>query len=137
MKPLYSLTPISDHAKELLTAIDSAKNPQKKEPIYTEGQIKGLASMYGYNRSRLHSKPLVVEEGANYQKENTVYTRLTDAHITVTAENIDQINDKTLIFNCVVDFATYNLYEECISRGIKFQNCTIYPSVVKSPLYTE
>lgn len=70
-KPIYSLTPISDHAEELLNAID---NPQtvvdanrqethkpfgtlygekNREPPYTERQVKELESMYGYNADKL------------------------------------------------------------------------------------
>jgi myo-inositol-hexaphosphate 3-phosphohydrolase len=126
-KPVYSLTLISDHAKELLNAIDNPPNPSNelygekhREPLYTEKQVKQLESMYGYNADRL--------------KKSSKYRMITNGHLLVTKDNIGQIDSDTYFANCVVDFETPDLYNKCKDKGVIFINCVVYPNGVNTPM---
>lgn len=126
-KPIYSLTPISDHAKELLTKIDNSPNPSNelygekhREPLYTDKQVKELESMYGYNANKL--------------KKSSKYRIITNGHLLVTKGNIDQFDSDSFIHDCVVDFETPDLYEECTRKGVIFKYCVVYPNGVKNPV---
>lgn len=137
-KPIYSLTPISDHAKELLNAIDNPPTvvnedrhekhkpfgtlygEKHREPPYTERQVKELESMYGYNADKL--------------KNSSKYRMITNGHLLVTKKNIDQLDSNTYLANCIVSFETSDLYDKCVEKGIIFKSCVIYPNGVNFPL---
>jgi hypothetical protein len=142
MKPIYELTPISDHAKELLTKIDAAKElaeksdvyalpdsrytkhkpfgelyneKRKNEPLYTEGQIKGLEAMYGHNRAKLTEVDMRKEPSTKSYRNVSLW---------IAVDKLERFIDVTFE-DCIIEFCNQDFTGKMQEQGCKFINCTI------------